>query len=243
MREGILQCSVNLFTLRKCLQHILVAEPKLSWDFGSAPCALSAAQQKPSRQVPEEEISLEVLWPFAVKPAVCKAGRVLRSLMAMFYFAKWEGWSTWRGQVLVLLQNLLHNKSAATDFPASSPLCAQAARKNRRCYISVQNQRRKLNSTQRRIFAGCTKSDFTGKEARLPEQHTGIHKNLNHYEAEGGEWKAQNNIYHLSSLHRKLNLLEVSVKQFLSSAITTWHSGDTDPSTTPKAKTQWHHHL
>lgn len=124
---------------------------------------------------------------FAVKPAVCKAGRVLRSLMAMFYFAKWGGWSTWRGQVLVLLQNLLRNKSAATDFPASSPLYVQAARKNRRCYISVQNQRRKVNSTQRRIFAGCTKSDFTGKEARLPEQHTGIHKNLNHYEAEGAE--------------------------------------------------------
>lgn len=87
-------------------------------------------------------------------------------------FAKWGVWSTWKGQVLVLLQNLLCNKSAATDFAASSPLRVQAAWKNWTCYTSVQNQRRKLNSTQRRIFSGCTNSDFTRKEARLPEQHT-----------------------------------------------------------------------
>lgn len=104
-------------------------------------------------------------------------------------------------------------------------------------YESVQNQRRKLDSTQRRIFAGCANSDFTRKEARLPEQHTGVHKDLNHSKAEKGERKAQNNIYHFPSFHRKLNLLKVSVGQLQSSAISTWHLGDTDPSTTtPKSK-------
>lgn len=85
----------------------------------------------------------------------------------------------------------------------------------------MQNQGRKLNSTQRRIFAGCTNSDSTRKEARLPEQHIGILKDLTNYRAEGVERKAQTNIYHFPSLYRKLNLLKVNVRQLLSSAITT----------------------
>lgn len=87
--------------------------------------------------------------------------------------AKWGVWSTWRGQVPVLPQNLLCNKSAATDFAASSPLHIQAAWKNRTCYVSVQNQRRKLNSTQRRIFAGCINWLYqdSSKDPWTPHEH------------------------------------------------------------------------
>lgn len=90
----------------------------------------------------------------------------------------------------------------------------------------------------------AVETNFTRKGAKLPEQHTGIHKDLSHYKAEGGEGKAHNKIYPFPSLHRKLNLLKVSVRQLLSSAITTWHPTGTDPTTTtPKTKTQHHHHL
>lgn len=65
-----------------------------------------------------------------MKPAVCKAGRIFRLLMAVLCQVRGsehlEGAVCW-DQVLVLLQKLLCNKSAATDFAASSPLCIQAA--------------------------------------------------------------------------------------------------------------------
>jgi len=88
----------------------------------------------------------------------------------------------------------------------------------------MQNQRRKSDSTPRKIFAGCISCVSARKGARLHvthEQYTCIHKDLNHYKAERGESKAWNNIYHFPSLHKKLNLLKVSRRQWLSSAITT----------------------
>lgn len=111
----------------------------------------------------------------------------------------------------------------------------------------MQNQRRKSNFTQRKIFAGCKSCVSTRKGARLHathEQYTCIHKDLSHYKAERGESKAQNNIYHIPPPQRKLNLLKVHVRQLLSSAIITWHPADTNPNTTtPNAEIQHRCHL
>jgi len=84
LREQICCNAPSLVSLLgKCLQHFMLAEPKFSWDICSSQCMLSAAYQKPPRQISEEEISLEVSRPFSVKPAVYMQGRILRLLTAM----------------------------------------------------------------------------------------------------------------------------------------------------------------
>lgn len=62
---------------------LMSVEPKFSWDIRSSLCILSAAYQKPPRQISEEEISLEISRPFSVKPVVYKLARILRLLTAM----------------------------------------------------------------------------------------------------------------------------------------------------------------
>lgn len=129
-----------------------------------------------------------------------------------------------RDQMLVLLQKSLHNKSVATDFAVSFPICIQPSKKNRTCYVLMQNQRRKLKPPQRKTFSTCISCISNRKGARVhatSEQCTCIHKDLNCYKAERGESKAQNNNYYIPYLCRKLSLLKVSIKQLLSSATST----------------------
>lgn len=144
--------------------------------------------------------------------------------------------------MLVLLKKLLCNKSVAINFAVSFSICIQAAWKNRTCHVSMQNQRRKSNSTQKRIFAGCINCVSTRKGTKF--HATCIQEDLNHYQTERGNSKAQNNIYLFPSLQSKLSLLKVSVRQLLSSAIITWNATDTNPNTTPpKAEIQHCCHL